>query len=221
MEDSYKRPSQDNKMKLRLHILNSRKENRRWIFTIILLSFFLSASLSFISSNIMQQVSTQVAILVLFCIIFINIAFDIIGTAVTAADEAPFHAMASRKLFGAKEAIRLIRNADKVSNFCNDVVGDICGIISGTAGAYIIVRLSVLMPDLKVIFLDLLVAATIAAFTVGGKAIGKSLAIENCNYILYRTGFVVKLAIGLFEKKNMKNNGKNKKVKPKADERQR
>ncbi|WDC83794.1 hypothetical protein PL321_14940 [Caloramator sp. mosi_1] len=78
---------------------------------------------------------------VLISIIFVGIIFDIIGVAVTAAEEAPFHSLASRKVKGAKTAVKLIRNADKVSNFCNDVIGDICGVVSGAAGAIIISKL--------------------------------------------------------------------------------
>ena len=45
-----------------------------------------------------------------------------------------YHAMSSKKIKGAKKAVSFKKNADKVSSFCNDVIGDICGIISGSAG---------------------------------------------------------------------------------------
>ena len=57
--------------------------------------------------------------------------------AVATANEKPFHSMASRKVPGALEAIRLLRNAERVSSICNDVVGDICGVVSGSASATI------------------------------------------------------------------------------------
>ena len=71
----------------------------------------------------------------------LGILFDIIGVAVTAADPRPFHSMAAHKEPGAKEALMLLRNAGRVSSVCNDVVGDICGIVSGTTTAVIVVRL--------------------------------------------------------------------------------
>ena len=41
----------------------------------------------------------------------------------------------------ARQAIYIVRNADRVSNFCNDVIGDISGIISGTAVAFVVLKL--------------------------------------------------------------------------------
>ena len=35
----------------------------------------------------------------------------------------------------------MLRNASRVSSVCNDVVGDICGIVSGATGAVIVARL--------------------------------------------------------------------------------
>ena len=37
-----------------------------------------------------------------------------------------------------------IRNAGRVSSFCNDVIGDICGVISGSAAAVISARVLLL-----------------------------------------------------------------------------
>jgi len=119
----------------------------------------------------------------------VNIFFDIIGTSVTAAEEKPFHAMASRKIFGAKQAIRLIRNADKVSNVCNDVIGDICGIISGAAGAYIIIRIIGSQSNTTVA--ELIMTGLITALTVGGKALGKTIALRNSNYIIYKVSVII------------------------------
>ena len=63
-----------------------------------------------------------VAFFILLVIIFVGIIFDVVGMAVACADETPFHAMASRKIPGAQEAISLLRNAERVSSICNDVV---------------------------------------------------------------------------------------------------
>ena len=64
----------------------------------------------------------------------INI-FDIIGVAVTAAREEPFHAMAVDRVSGAQQAIRLVRHADKVATFTNDMIGDVAGTLSGAVAA--------------------------------------------------------------------------------------
>lgn len=198
MDDHYKHPVDEKKVHFRLNLLGSGGENKRWSLIITVVSFLLSASMSLISSQILQDVHIVIAFSVVLVIIIVSILFDVIGTAVTAADEAPFHAMASRKLFGAREAIRLIRNADKVSNFCNDVVGDICGVISGTASMYIIFTFIGKGNDTDSTLPGLVITGLVAALTVGGKAFGKSLAIENSNYIIYRVGVVLKFLFGKF-----------------------
>ena len=89
----------------------------------------------------MAQVWTAfwVSVLVLLVVVFFGILFDIIGTATTAASEKPFHAMASDRVPGAKKGVELVRTADRVANFCNDVVGDICGTVSGSIGAALVI----------------------------------------------------------------------------------
>lgn len=111
---------------------------------------------------------------ILALVILIGVIFDVVGTAVTAAEEKPFHAMGAVKVRGSREAIYLIRNADKVANFCNDVVGDIAGTISGALAASIILQ----VVSQKLPIKDLLSAASIAliaACTVGGEVPGQIL----------------------------------------------
>jgi CBS domain containing-hemolysin-like protein len=189
---------------------NSKKSNIIWIIVVTCASFVISAVLSVASSEILKGAKIFTAFIVILVIIIVNIIFDIIGTAVTAAEEAPFHAMASRKLYAAKQSIRLIRNADRVSNVCNDVVGDICGIISGAAGAYIIFR--VIGSQEAVTAAELAVTGLITALTVGGKALGKNIALRNSNSIIYKVGVVTKFITDrlLFFKKRKPENGKNK-----------
>lgn len=198
MEDHYKQPISEKKIHFRLKFLDSRKKPGKWILMITLISFVLSASITFLSSSILKNTYVVISASIVFLIIIISIIFDIIGTAVTAAEEAPFHAMASRKLYGAKEALFLIRNADKVSNICNDVVGDICGVISGAASAYIVVKIFGEGINLNTIFADLGITGLVASSTVGGKALGKSIAIVNSNYIIYRVGKIFKALFGNF-----------------------
>ena len=102
----------------------------RWAVQVFFISITLSAVLSFCSSEALEGAELTLAFGVLAFFILLGIVFDIIGVAVTAADERPFHSMAARKTPGARQALALIRKANKVSSFCNDVVGDICGIVS-------------------------------------------------------------------------------------------
>lgn len=197
MDGNYRHPAGEKKVRFRQSpIAGSKKNNAIWILTITVVSFLISTILTIASSDILKEAEIITSFLVIFLIILVNISFDIVGTAVTAADETPFHAMASRKLYGAKQSIKLIRNADKVSNVCNDVVGDICGIISGAAGAYIIFR--VIGNREAITLTELVVTGLITALTVGGKALGKTIALRNSNYIIYKVSVVTKFITDKF-----------------------
>ena len=73
---------------------------------------------------------------VVLVIIITGVVFDVIGIAVTAADETPFNSMASKKI-RARQSLAAAERP-QVSSFCNDVVGDICGVVSGVAGTSIV-----------------------------------------------------------------------------------
>lgn len=179
------------KIKLHKKKASDKNANIKWIVLIIIWTFTISASISFVSNSLLSGVGIFFAFFVLISIILIGIIFDIIGVAVTAAEEAPFHSLASRKVTGAKTAVKLIRNADKVSNFCNDVIGDICGVVSGAAGAIIISKLISKGISNNQTILALIVSATIASLTVGGKAIGKNFAMTQSNNIVYKTAWII------------------------------
>lgn len=165
-------------------------KNSRWILIITILSFIISFVFSLIAELLLPDVTLLLGIIIVFTFIMIGVFFDIIGVSVASADEAPFHSMASQKVRGATLAIKLIKNASKVSSFCNDVIGDICGIVSGSAGVTIAIKLSEKLP-LSSFIVSLLVTALIAAMTIGGKACGKSLAINKSNMILYRVTSII------------------------------
>ena len=151
----------------------ARNKTIRWVVSIFLVTIVVSGTISFISDEVMQSSSIFAAFLILMVIILIGIIFDIIGMAVATADEKPFHSMAARKVPGAQAAIRLLRNAERVSSICNDVVGDICGVVSGSASATIAAQLLQNMEDFGwPQLIGLLMSALCAGLTVGGKAIG-------------------------------------------------
>lgn len=154
------------------------KQNIKWILLITNLTFVISMIFSYLSETILKKSNIVIELLVLLTVILIGIIFDMIGVAVTTCAEYPFHAMASRKIKGAKTAIKLIKNKDKVSSFCNDVIGDICGIVSGTAG--VIIATSIAKDS---IICSLLVTATISSLTIGGKALGKKVAVNKSESI--------------------------------------
>jgi Mg2+/Co2+ transporter CorB len=167
------------------------KPNYKWIIGIIIWTFIISGAITLISETTLSKVNIYIAFIILVLIIIIGIGFDIIGVAVTAADETPFHSMASRKVHGARKAVNLIRNADKVSNFCNDVIGDVCGVVSGGTGAVIVAKIMASTPIKEGLVLTIVISAAIASLTVGGKAVGKNYAISQSNNIVYGVAWLL------------------------------
>ncbi len=174
----------------------------KWIITIFLLTIVISAIISFCSAELMAISTTVVAFFILLMIVLIGILFDIIGVAVTSADEKPFHSMAARKVPGAQEAIQLLRKADKVSSICNDVVGDICGVVSGSASAAIVTQILSNFEFSIPQIISLGMSALVAGMTVGGKAIGKSFAIGSSTMIVHTVGKIIWSFAHLFQKKD-------------------
>lgn len=171
-----------------------KKKNRFWILKIVFWTIVLSGGISFISNLTLPKVNVILASIILIAIIIFGIIFDVVGVAVTAANEIPFHAMAAKKINGAKIAVVLIRNADKVSNFCNDVIGDVCGVVSGAIGATILAKISKSLPngsEMHILLLGSIIGAIIAAITVGGKAIGKTIAMKKSNDIIFMVSKVI------------------------------
>ena len=113
-----------------------------------------------------------------------------IGVAITAQDETPFHSMASKKVKGSKHSVKLLKNSDKLASICNDVVGDVCGVVSGSAG--VLVASSVASKcNLNSSFVVLITTAIIASLTITGKAYGKTIAIKNSESITFRVGKIL------------------------------
>ena len=168
-----------------------RNKTIRWVVSIFFITILVSGSISLVSDIIMEASTILVAFIILLAIVLIGIIFDIIGVAVTSADEKPFHSMAARKVPGAQEAIRLLRQAERVSSICNDVVGDICGVVSGSASATIAAQVIASMDFSWPQVITLLLSALVAGLTVGGKAIGKTVAIGSCTTIVHTVGKLV------------------------------
>ena len=163
----------------------------KWVITIFFVTIFISGTISLLSDVLMENSTMAVAFLILLVIILVGIIFDIIGMAVATADEKPFHSMAARKVPGAQESIRLLRNAERVSSICNDVVGDICGVVSGSASATIAAQILRNFEFTWPQFISLAMSALAAGLTVGGKAIGKSFAVNSCTAIVHTVGKVL------------------------------
>lgn len=182
----------DEKKSIQKVLKTNKKEfvNYSWIIKITIVAFTISILFSFLSETVIPKVSVLIGVLILIIFILVGIIFDMVGVSVQTADEAPFHSMNSRRIKGADVAVKFKKNSDKVSSFCNDVVGDICGIISGTAGSIIASSLAQTF-HLNSFITILVVTGIISAITIGGKALGKGIAINKSNYILYEFAKIV------------------------------
>ena len=194
------------KNRVKFSASRNQKADFGWAIVTLVITFLLSAIFNLFSTSLTKNANIFVAVFILLFIIFIGIAFDLIGTAITTAEETAFHSLATRKIKGARAAIKLIRAKDKASNFCNDIIGDICGIISGSAAAAIITYITLTSGSAYELMISLVITGLVAALTVSGKALGKTVAIKHNNSIVYFTAKI--LSFFGFDKKRKKNKEK-------------
>jgi CBS domain containing-hemolysin-like protein len=187
------------------------QKSTRWAIRIGLITAIFAIILSVTSTTLLSGLSWPGGLMVLLSIVGIGVGFDMLGIAATAAREQPLHAMAAKKVPGSKEAIGIIRRADQFSNFCNDVIGDISGVISGAASFAVVTSLVATFPEWSSDreLVDVLLVSLISALTVGGKAIGKTISIHYANQIVLQAGkffyFInEKFGLHLFEVKPKK-----------------
>lgn len=141
--------------------------------------------------GIVETVSLGTAALILLSSIGIAIVADIVAVAATAGDEAPLNAMASNKVPGAREALVIVRNAGRVNSICGDIVGDICGTISGFAATPVILSLGRLYPNVPTWIISMVVIGVIAFLTIGGKATEKSFAVNASTSVILFVGKLI------------------------------
>jgi len=159
------------------------KTDFKWVLIVTILAFIISIVMTLFATITLENVSLLIAILITFLFILLGIVFDIVGVAVTSGDAVAFHSMSSRKIKGGKIGVKLMKNTSKVSSVCCDVIGDVCGIVSGTSGV-VIVSLIIKLTDVSELFVSLLVTGLISALTIGGKALGKGFAVNKSKEIV-------------------------------------
>ena len=158
-----------------------KKKHNVWWIKAVIISLVLSAFFSYISNLVEDSNQVIVVIVLLAFLVLMGILFDAIGVAVTSCDVTPIISMASRKVYGAKTALNLVKNSDTVSSVCNDLVGDIFSIISGACSAALVVKLTVKFNESPTVqtVISIAVSALVSAMTIGGKAFMKKIAIDN------------------------------------------
>ena len=156
-----------------------------WIIKAFLMTFFIARIFSSLSNVVINRCNNVIVLIIItvFFILF-GVLFDIIGTAVLTANESTFHAKSAKKIKGSKEGVQLIKNSPRIASICNDVIGDICGIISGSCGAILAIQIANSF-NLNIVFITLIISSLISSLTVGGKAIGKKYATKNSDEIVF------------------------------------
>lgn len=168
--------------------------NINWLVTIFILAFILSILFSGISTIMANSFPTIILVFIIILVIAIGIIFDMIGVAVLTSKEANLHAKASKKMKGAKEAIGLLKNATKVASICNDVIGDICGIVSGSLGAVLTIAIASMFDfSLASTLTSVIITAIISSCTVGFKAVFKEVATKNSDSIVFTVGKILSI----------------------------
>jgi len=157
---------------------------------ITILTFVLTIIAALLSYAWIQSISFFPAVIILIVIILLGVISDMVGIAAAAADEKPFHAKAAKKVFGAKKGLFLVKHANRVSNFVCDIIGDICGIISGSLGTILVIKMASHW-QLPKSWIDLLILSLIASLTVGGKSFLKSYGIKKANEIILFVGKIL------------------------------
>ncbi len=166
-----------------------KKPRNLWPLKALLITLCISFAFNLVSELVLSDTSLVFALILTVAILIIGIFFDVIGTATTACDFEPLLSMSSRKIKGSKLAVKMVKNSDVVASICCDIIGDICGIISGVCGAAI-VTVTLENPNL---FLSVLIYAMISTATITGKAIGKNFAINNSLKIVMSTAKVLSI----------------------------
>lgn len=171
-----------------------------WALKIFILATSLSLFFGLMSELLIGNAGFLVSIFVIIVFVFISVLTDIMGVAVTACSKEYVLNLVRKNQKGAKEALVLINNADKVSSLCADVLGDVCGILSGAAGASIVTKIVSSLNNVGfAIIISSLITAIIAGLTIFGKALGKRFAITKSNDIVIGLGRVLSVFVN-FEK---------------------
>ena len=176
-----------------------KKKRNLWPLKAMIITLVLAAAVNAASTLVLDEQTTNwwVTTILTVVILLLGVIFDIIGTASTACDIQPFLAMASRKVKGAKMAVKLSQKSDVVSSVCCDIVGDVCGIVSGISAATLVFFATEPFTDAKIAFvISVAIYAVISTLTITLKAVGKGIAIKQANKII----FGVARALSIFRK---------------------
>lgn len=204
-----KKTSDDGDNKIKKSAKPKKKHNIWWLKAAVI-SLVLAAFVSFLSELTASSEQIVVTVLLLAFLILASILFDAIGVAVTSCDITPIISMSSRKIYGAKTALWLVKNSNVVSSICNDIIGDIFGIISGTCSAVIVLKIAMSLGEGWQRWLTIIMSAVVSSLTIGGKAFMKNIAIHNSKEFVMFVARILALFVPEERKRRKKDTDKKK-----------
>ena len=196
MENNSSGESPSKQKEKKITIKNKKPSPYSWPIKVCVLTFSLALMFGVLSEVMLSNASMLIAIIVIIVLVAISIIFDVIGVAFACCSIEPILAMASRKVKGSKASLALVKNGDKVSSVCSDIIGDVCGILSGAAGTAVAAQFIMGQAGSVAVLIASIVSAVIAALTVMGKACCKKIAVNKSVAIV---SFVGK-ALSIFSK---------------------
>ncbi len=163
-----------------------KKKRNLWPLKAFFITLLLAAAVNTGSELALTDSQWWLATILTVVILLLGVVFDIVGTAATACDIGPFHSMASRKIRGGRMAVRLAMKRDIVSSVCCDIVGDICGIVSGVCGAALASEAidGLALATAWNVVIKVVIYSVISTLTITFKAIGKNFAVKKANGII-------------------------------------
>ena len=165
-------------------------ENIKGSLLIAIFTFLIAILVTLSSQTRIQYVSFIPAITILLVIIFTGIISDMVGVAATVANPRTFNARAAKKIFGARNGLYLVKHADRVASLMCDIVGDICGTVSGAIGIVITLRIINNWGGSQSLY-NLLMIGFISALTVGGKAYFKTFGMKKADEVIFYVGKIL------------------------------
>lgn len=162
------------------------KNSARWAFKALILSVSFSILFGMFSQSLFPKLPWFLSVLIIFFFIFIAVLFDMIGVSFTTLSKNDLNGLFGQNKDFFNTLSRLYENKDKISSFCGDIVGDICGILSGAGGVSLVFNMNIQDANVKFIT-TCIVSSIIAGLTIFGKAIMKGYAVQNCKKVTYVT----------------------------------
>ncbi len=168
-------------------------------------AFLLSFVLNAFIERITDQIPTYFGLPLVLVVILIGILGDGIGLASARAKKERLLAMASRKVYGAREALWFVRNAPRVSSVFNDLLGDVAATLSGAIAVALTFRLGKAVKGVSTALMASIGVGVVSALTVGGKALFKPFALryaEAMTLFMGRTRRLMNRVLGGRQKQN-------------------